>query len=81
MISLIYPLAHAKGYISIALYTHTYIYPLPIGISEENMDYNDIVEMDVERYHIERAKTCARDDIGAECVCNDCINDLSQGYL
>ena len=37
MISLIYPLAHAKGYISIALYTHTYIYPLPIGNIEETM--------------------------------------------
>jgi hypothetical protein len=40
------------------------------------MDYNDIVEMDIERYQIERAKTCARDDIGNECICKECINDL-----
>jgi len=45
------------------------------------MDLNDMIEMDVERYHIERAKTCARDDIGAECVCNECINDLMGAYL
>ena len=25
-------------------------------------------------------KICARDDIGDECVCSECINDLMGGY-
>ena len=44
------------------------------------MDLNEMIEMDMERYYIERAKTCAREDIGNECVCTDCINDLMGGY-
>ena len=44
------------------------------------MDLNEMIEMDMERYYIERAKTCAQEDIGNECVCTDCINDLMGGY-
>jgi hypothetical protein len=25
-------------------------------------------------------KICARDDIGDECVCSECINNLTMGY-
>ena len=45
------------------------------------MDINEMIEMDIERYQIERARTCAREDIGSECVFTDCIIDLMGAYL
>jgi hypothetical protein len=62
-----------RGYIRLSksLYRHVFLV-----IQRTNMDLNDLVEMDLERYQIERAETCARDDIGNECICKECINDL-----
>ena len=36
--------------------------------------------IDAHNAKIDAAKTCSADDIGSECECSDCINDMIAGY-
>jgi len=56
--------------------THTYIYPLSIGILEENMDLDEYIELKIEEAQIAK-HGCYAEDIGDECVCQHC----QEGYV
>ncbi len=37
--------------------------------------------IDAHNARIDAEKICAADDIGNECVCDECINNMCAGYL
>jgi hypothetical protein len=46
----------------------------------KNLNKKQIAKIDEINAKINAEKICARDDIGDECVCSECINNIIGGY-